>query len=296
MAELVERDFDRRDDLPALLALVADGRASLHPHAFLHPGGLQWLLRRLGNAEFAMQQWFDGDALAGFVIDDSGYVIVQAASNTIEAHLRLLRLAEEGRSMRGGNAVEVSVWDDDRELLASLRSLGYERSGTDGHEAGHELVREVGDVSRPPTLPEGFSMRWLEPHLDDAYVELHRAAWSTVAPSTYDDRAHAAVVTMPQFDRRLVPVIAAPDGILAAYCIAWFDPLTRTSEIEPLGTHPEYRRRGLARAVTQEAVRRSTQRGAESVMVWGVGEHRIALYESAGFRSARVLREYARRL
>ena len=170
-------------DLPVLLRLVADARASGHPHACLHPGGLQWLLRKVGQPDF-------------------------------------------------------QVWSS----------------------------------------PDG------------------RAAWSTVAPSKYDATAHDAVVSMPQFDRTLVPVVAAPDGTLAAYCIAWFDPVTRTSEIEPLGTRPEYRRLGLARAVSLEAVRRSAERGAESVLVWGVGDHRTALYESAGFRGGRVLREYARRL
>ncbi len=294
MVDLVERPFDLARDLPAVLALVSHARASRDPRAYLHPGGLQWLLRRHGSAEFTARQWFDGDALAGFVIDDSGYVMVQGAPGTVEAHLRLVQLAEEGRRAQGHAGVEVSVWEDDRELAAGLRSLGYEPSA--GHEAGSELVLRIGGETAAPTLPDGFEMRWLEPGMDDAYVELHRAAWSTVAPSKYDATAHAAVMSMPQFDRTLVPVVVAPDGTLAAYCIAWFDPVTRTSEIEPLGTHPEYRRRGLARAVSLEAVRRSAERRAESVLVWGVGDHRTALYESAGFRGERVLREYARRL
>lgn len=244
----MEREFDLKRDLPALLALVADARASHHPHAFLHPGGLQWLLRRLGNATFAVALRYEGNALAGFVVDDSGYVMVQATSTTVEAHLRLVHLAEEGRRAQGHAGIEVSVWEDDRELIAALLSHGYESSA--GHEAGYELIHRIGGETAAPTLPDGFEMRWLEPGMDDAYVELHRAAWSTVAPSTYDARAHAAVVSMPHFDRTLVPVVAAPDGTLAAYCIAWFDPVTRTSEIEPLGTRPEHRRRGLARAVS----------------------------------------------
>jgi ribosomal protein S18 acetylase RimI-like enzyme len=141
-------------------------------------------------------------------------------------------------------------------------------------------------------------MRWLEPKLDDAYVELHRAAWSTKAPSTYDRQMHSSVTAMPDFERELVPIIAAPDGTLAAYCIAWFDPRTQTVEIEPLGTHPEYRRLGLGRAIVQEVLRRSAARGARSVMVWGAHKNDVALhlYESAGLRSRRVLREYKRAL
>lgn len=283
----MERQFELERDLPPVLALVAGARASHHPRAFLHPGGLQWWLRKVGSPGFAVRL-----SPEGFVLDDAGYVIVQAVSTSVDAHLDLLRRAEEDRRGRGGTEMEVSVWDDDTELLSALRSRGYTPSGTEGAE----LLRRADDGSHTPVLPEGFSMRWLEPRLDDAYVDLHRAAWSTIKPSTYDRAAHAAVMAMPDFDRALVPIVAAPDGTLAASCIVWFDPVTRTSEIEPLGTHPAYRRRRLARAVSVEAVRRSAERGASSVMVWGVGADRIRLYESAGFRSARVLREYRRAL
>ena len=294
MSDLMERGFDRQRDLPELLATVGRARASSDPHAFLHPGGLQWLLRRLGRETFGVFRWVDGDALAGFTVEDDGYVMIQAASPLLDQHLALLDQAESQLRRRGQAAIEVSVWDGDRELLAALEPRGYKLSGT----YGHELVRELADEPSAPRLPAGFSMGWLEPQLDDAYVELHRASWSTKAPSTYDRRLHASVTAMPDFERELVPIIAAPYGTLAAYCIAWFDPRTQTVEIEPLGTHPDYRRLGLGRAIVQEVLRRSAARNAKSVMVWGAHRNDVAihLYESAGIRSRRVLREYKRTL
>jgi hypothetical protein len=226
--------FDRARDVPALLAITGRARASSDPHAIVHPGGMQWLLRRLGRHEFSVLRWLDGDSLAGFAVDDSGYVTIHAATPSLDQHLMLLERTESHRRKKGETAIEVSVWDDDRELLSTLRVLGYEPSGT----SGSELIYELLDAPPEPQLPEGFSMRWLEPKLDDAYVELHRAAWSTWAPSTYDREMHVSVTTMPDFERELVPIIAAPDGTLAAYCIAWFDPRTQTVEIEPLGTRP----------------------------------------------------------
>jgi len=78
--------------------------------------------------------------------------------------------------------------------------------------------------------------------------------------------------------------------------LAWFDPLTRTVEIEPLGTRPDYRRLGLGRAIVEEVLRRSAARKAKSIMVWGAHQNDVAihLYESAGLQSRRVLREYKR--
>ena len=290
-----EHGFDMQRDLPELLTMVGRARATSDPHAFLHPGGLQWLLRRLGRREtFAVLRWMDGDAVAGFGVDDDGYVMIQAAGPSLDRHLALLDEAEARVARRGHAAIELSAWDDDREMLAALESRGYELSGTHGDE----LVCELVGVPAAPHLPAGFSMRWLEPKLDDAYVELHRAAWSTKAPSDYDGRMHASVTSMPDFERELVPIVAALDGTLVAYCIAWFDQRTRTVEIEPLGTHPEYRRLGLGRAIVEEVKRRSAARGARSVMVWGAHKNDVArhLYESAGLRSRRVLREYKRTL
>jgi ribosomal protein S18 acetylase RimI-like enzyme len=252
------------------------------------------LLRRLGRETFKVLRWVDGDRLAGFTVDDAGYVMLVAASPSLDPYLALLEQAEARVRQTGQGAIEVSAWDDDHELLTAFARRGYELSGT----FGHELVCEpIGPLS-VLRLPEGFSMRWLEPQLDDAYVELHRAAWSTRAPSDYDRRLHASVTSMPDFERKLVSIVAAPDGTLAAYCIAWFDALTQTVEIEPLGTHPGFRRLGLARAIVQDVFRRSAARNAKSVMVWGAHQNAVAfhLYESAGLRSRRVLREYKRML
>ena len=279
--------------MASLLSLVGRARSS-DPHASLHPGGLQWLLRRLDRAGFAVHRWTDGDRLAGFSVFDAGYVLVQAADPSLERYLQLIRETEAHHRRLGEVSIELSVWDEDAELIARLKDLGYEPSGT----YGQELVRVSPVAPGRPVLPDGFSMRWLEPALDDAYVELHRAAWSTRAPSTYSREMHAAVTTMPDFERELVPIIAAPDGTLAAYCIAWLDPRTQTTEIEPLGTHPGFRRLGLARAISEEVVWRSAERGASSVMVWSVDKYPDArrVYESAGFVGQRMIREYRRSL
>lgn len=294
MADLAEHPFDLGRDLPDLLALVAAGRASSDPHAFLHPGGLQWLLRWVGHRPFEIRQWRDGAALAGAIVDDDGYAMLLSAEPSLERYVWLLDRAEERRRAHGGSAIEISAWDGDAALLTAIGERGYARAGT----FGHELVNDDPRAAGAPLLPDGFRMRWLERELDDAYVELHRAAWSDKTPSTYTRELHDAVTAMPDFDRRLVPIVAAPDGTLAAYCISWLDPRTRTVEIEPLGTRPAYRRLGLGRAIVDEVLRRAAARDAVAVMVWGShgNDAALHLYESAGLRSRRVLREYRRSL
>ena len=79
MSDIGEHVFDPQRDLPELLAMVGRARATSDPHAFLHTGGLQWLLRRLGRETFAVLRWTHGDAVAGFGVDDGGYVMIQSA-------------------------------------------------------------------------------------------------------------------------------------------------------------------------------------------------------------------------
>ncbi len=65
-------------------------------------------------------------------------------------------------------------------------------------------------------------------------------------------------------------------------------------EIEPLGTRPAFRRRGLARAVVLEAINRLKIHGAGTALVYGasVNEPARRLYASVGFRQSRTILTY----
>ena len=99
---------------------------------------------------------------------------------------------------------------------------------------------------------------------------------------------------MPDFRYDLVPIIASTDGALAAYCMSWWAPRSATVEIEPLGTHPNFRREGLATAIVHEVVRRSWALGAKYVLVWAtsLNPEAKALYLSAGLRTRRLVRDH----
>ena len=300
MPELAEHPFELARDVPPLVAAVANARAADHPHAFLHPGGLQWLLRRLGDPSFTVRQWRDGLAFTGAVVDDDGYVMVVATDPSLDRYLWLLERAEDAARARGRAAIDVSVRETDAELLRALVALGYAPSG----QFGAELVWRIDGEPPRAVLPGGHRFVTFTPSMDDAYIELHRAAWSTIRPSAYRRALHDIVTSMPQFDRAMVPLVAAPDGTLAAYCIGWFDPVSRWTEIEPLGTHPAHRGAGLAHAVVREVIHRSWQRGAEAVMVWAtdptstshVNEPARRLYLTSGMQPEVVLRDYRRAL
>ena len=102
----------------------------------------------------------------------------------------------------------------------------------------------------------------------------------------------------PGYDASLDVVAVDARGRLAAFCLAWHDPITRTGELEPIGCHPDHRRRGLARAVIQEALARLRERNADQVVVYTGCANRgaRALYEALGFRVIGEDYDYAKPL
>jgi GNAT superfamily N-acetyltransferase len=288
--------FDRERDLARLLDLVAAARMARESD-FLHPGGLQWLLRRLVNPDFEVSLWAEDAVPVAYSVVDGEYAMIGFAPEHVKRRLELIATIEDRMRAAGRAAIEISVWDDDRLLREAVAERGYAPSGTGHGSVGYELVYRA-PTPPVPVLPAGFAFVPFEPSMDDAYVAMHRDAWSSVAPSTYRRELHDIVTSMPDFRRDMVPIVAAPEGALAAYCIGWLDRRTDSVEIEPLGTHPVYRRLGLAHAVVAEVIRRAYAHGARSVLVWGSEPNTAAiqLYRTSGMRSTRTLREYRKAL
>ena len=82
-------------------------------------------------------------------------------------------------------------------------------------------------------------------------------------------------------------LVEAADGTLAASTIMWFDEANRTAEFEPVGTHRDFRRWGLAQAMLlhgMHVVRAGGASYATVVCLSLPGNAALQLYESLGFR------------
>lgn len=82
-------------------------------------------------------------------------------------------------------------------------------------------------------------------------------------------------------------VVEAPDGTVAAFCTVWYDPRNRVATFEPVGTHPDHRRRGLASAMMLLAMERLAALGAVKAHVnTGAAYYANRVYEAIGFTHA----------
>jgi ribosomal protein S18 acetylase RimI-like enzyme len=159
-----------------------------------------------------------------------------------------------------------------------LASLGDDGSWTQLNQ------RDLTDVEQP-VLPGGFRFRTADEAGPEAAVQAHLDAW---APSTYTAEGYRGVRGTAGYRGDLHVLVEAPDGTMAASTIMWLDEPNQTAEFEPVGTHPGYRRLGLARAMLLQGMRLARAAGATQMTVpcEGAPGHPRArgLYYSLGFR------------
>lgn len=184
-----------------------------------------------------------------------------------------------GEDVDGG--LEVQLLESDRSLAEALRGRGYEP--LEGGYFEHR-VRSLATPVEPPNLAEGYILRAVGGEEDvERRVEIHRAVWE---PSKFTVPAYRRLRGLPPYRADLDLVVEAPDGSFAAYAQVWLDEENAVGELEPVGTHPAQRNRGLARAVCVEACRRLRELGADTAVVYSVGGAAAGrVYEAAGFEA-----------
>jgi ribosomal protein S18 acetylase RimI-like enzyme len=249
------------------------------------------------------------------------------APDPLEAHLRLW--SEDGDdvawSWHDGDEVEWHAWSGDpgrdagifRSILetvigeAGVRPIGSWSAEDDpraigalvglGFEPADQRLSQfqwrpdsAGAALPEPALPVGYRIRPLAGRDEiPSRVDVHRAAFT---PSKLTNEKYERLFTLPHYRAEDDLVVEAPDGSLAAFAMAWWDGDARVGEFEPVGTHPDHLRRGLARALLTSGVRRYADRGARVVQVYADTNNLAAeaLYEAVGFRRRAYHRRYVR--
>lgn len=180
----------------------------------------------------------------------------------------------------------VEFRDDDQDRQVFVAAHGFVHNARASHVC---LQRRLDALPSPPAIPDGFTIRPLAGTGEAAaYAEIHRAAFGGEAMTAqWRERTIGTPLHQPDLDL----VAVAPDGTLAGFCVGWHDPVRGLAQLEPAGVHPRYQRRGLARALMAEMLRRLAGRGASVAVVEtepGLTAARAA-YDDAGFSQTHMV-------
>ncbi len=248
-----------------------------------HVGDLAWRRARLvdGAAEQPMRLW-----------EEDGHVIAWAAltpPDELEVFLGpdhrtsdLLADAIAWGQDLSGASVKVDSLSSDAEWQRLLTGLGY---APDEEDPLWYHVRALELAPQPSVVPAGYELRNVRlPDDLSRRVEVHRAAFGRPGrPSRLTDDGYARVAATWPYREELDWVVETPDGSFAASCLTWLDERNATGLLEPVGAHPDHRRRGLASAACLGALRALHGAGARTAIVCAQTDEARALYRSLGF-------------
>jgi ribosomal protein S18 acetylase RimI-like enzyme len=183
----------------------------------------------------------------------------------------------------GARRVNMSVYDYDTHRQEILTRRGFEKKI---EWFGYKRCRSMDKPIAPPVVPEGYAVRALGPD-DDLAQRCMVSARAFGSQTPRSAATYRSLQAVPGYRPNLDMVAVAPDGTFVSFCIAWLNEANRIAMIEPVGTDPDHRRKGLASAVINEALRRLKAMDIEQAYL-GCGSAVPAngLYESLGFTEA----------
>lgn len=231
-----------------------------------------------------------GGQLIGAIHPDSpGFACLQLHPDHRE-HLEatMIGRAEEtiavpARDNTDGTRLRFYVFEYDTARQELLAARGYRKLSAGGVIRRLHFGRAPLQERRP--LPDGYTLRCTRPGEEEDATQI---ALLLNAAFNRDFHSAAEYLTFsrlaPSFRHDLDLVAVAPDGTFAAYIGIPYVAEIGHGLFEPVCTHPQHRRRGLARALMVEGLHRLQALGARDVVV-ETGDMIPAnrLYEAIGF-------------
>lgn len=262
------RAFEGPQDLQAMIALMDElrGRQRVYPIA-------ADLYEELSEpeAQTAARLWLAGGRMLGFATINRYQNLVDVFRQddfTLALQAEMMDWLEQAARNQSLTALDASTLEDDAPRRAFLERFGFALL----EESSLLYARRLTDDLPAAPLPPGFVIRPLGGMAElEAYAALHRAAFDS---QTMTSAYRQTIMSAPDYIAELDLVAVAPGGELAAFCMGqiFADDAPRAGGqregwSDPLGTHPAYRRQGLAHALIVEVMRRLSARGMDTALL-----------------------------
>jgi ribosomal protein S18 acetylase RimI-like enzyme len=285
VARYRRRPYSGQDDLRRMQALT---RRLWSQACRWHSGELVWLrFQHIGReAEWRTCLWEHGDEVVAWAwVTLPGHLDLHVDPAHAEVAGEILRWFDD---VADGDGRTVTVLDAEADLIHVLRRDGYHERTTGPYFI--HLRRSLVDLPEP-RIPDGYTLRSVRGESDAGVrAAVHRAAFSRPGgpPSSVSADGYLRVMRARPYRAELDWLVEAPDGTPAASSLGWLDEHNRVAVLEPVGTDPGHRRRGLASAASLAALHAARRLGAESARVCARGDDDYpsarATYASLGFR------------
>jgi len=297
---MIKRTYTGEADLKQLQDFNAAAIAVTDHCGFLHPGDIPHHIYN-GNRYYdpieLMTIWEDDQGVAAWLLADPSHKSFDAQvrpdlrGNDFEREILEYAADRTVELMRqhaiAGDCIYADAFRGDTARAELLKALSWEPD----NGLPYVLNRiEINSIDLP-ALPDGFSFQTARSIEDAAALAaVHNASFGPI----WTPELYRQVMESPGYEPKRELVIQAPDGTFAAFSIIWYDHLNRTGLFEPVGTHKDYRRRGLGRAIILYGMQEMLTAGMKFATVAHFGQNEAArgLYQACGFRPWHLLDGY----
>ena len=197
-----------------------------------------------------------------------------------------LRLAE--RNGKRAEKIVIEADECDSAYVAFVEARGYAF-------AKHSLALTRHDLQNLPDAPLPAGFRFRQATADDAaqLADVHNHSFT----NKWNADSYSKVFRSPHLEYEIV--IVAPGNRFAAFTNVWIDEVNRSLLFEPVGTHSDFRQRGLGKALMVHVLRRmERERGIECAYVCHEPPSKnpasAALYASVGFKKLHEIHDYSK--
>jgi len=177
----------------------------------------------------------------------------------------------------GSNKIRIWSFENDENRTNILESKGFKKLDWSGQLRWREINSSIPDIP----LCDGYSIKTVD--TDENLLKRCNLSGQAFEYKPYPIDVYKNMQRAPLYRRDLDLISTDNKGNYAAFCTVWFDPEIRIGLFEPVGTHPDHRKKGLSKALICEGLKRLKELGAERALVGSYDEPAHMLYNSCGF-------------
>jgi mycothiol synthase len=299
---LQARPYRDLTDLALMRHLVMVGRQANISASYLHPGSLDWATHYPPNDQAMhrnLRLWERVDAdqptlLAWAILahnEGSFDLFVHPTLYGTSLHEIVMDEYVDWAEARARELGLKQLWpfwamEYDTVLARLHQAHGYVELNV---EPAAPLFERTLDEIPTIQLPHGFTIHEVRDS-DDGQLRAAATYGAFQRHEDWDDyvAAYARFIDSTVYDGARDLFVRSPDGRGASACTIWFDPINAVGLFEPVGTHPDFQRKGLGKAMMVEGMRRMKAAGMVRAVV-GFDPNNpaaLALYTAMGFRAS----------
>jgi len=290
---ITARHYRDLNDFENMQALLVAGQQADTSAYYAHPGDLgKWLFRSDENASESICLWEWNSHLAGLSLLSISqrsfdvFVLPEFHGRALEAKILLWAEITQAQTLRDMNNSHIRtkwVAETDLSRINWLKMRGFHPKPQGMLIMQRSLIGEIQTAS----LPEGYIIRQAAGKQDarSRALAAHAAFESDQTVEEYQSRI-TRFMDSTVYDPQNDILVESPSNEISSFCLLWSDRTTRVGLFEPVGTHPRYRRLGLAKAVMTAGMQRLKDLGMTHANVCFESENlpAIQFYERLGFK------------